>query len=40
MKPYFYSADEYLKETFGKKIFRLSSLVSRLFIIFVAEKKS
>lgn len=24
MKPYFYSADEYLKETFGKKIFRLS----------------
>ena len=24
MKPYFYSADEYLKETFGKKMFRLS----------------
>lgn len=24
MKPYFYSADEYFKETFGKKIFRLS----------------
>lgn len=24
MKPYFYSANEYLKETFGKKIFRLS----------------
>lgn len=24
MKPYFYSANEYLKKTFGKKIFRLS----------------
>ncbi|MBP3610883.1 MAG: TIGR01212 family radical SAM protein [Lachnospiraceae bacterium] len=24
MKPYFYSADEYFKETFGKKMFRLS----------------
>lgn len=24
MKPHFYSADEYLKETFGKKMFRLS----------------
>jgi len=24
MKPYFFSADEYFKETFGKKIFRLS----------------
>ncbi|MBP3568694.1 MAG: TIGR01212 family radical SAM protein [Lachnospiraceae bacterium] len=24
MRPYFYSADEYLKETFGKKMFRLS----------------
>ena len=24
MKPYFFSADEYLKETFGKKMFRLS----------------
>ena len=24
MKPYFYSADEYFKETYGKKIFRLS----------------
>ena len=24
MKPYYYSADEYFKETFGKKIFRLS----------------
>lgn len=24
MKPYFYSADEYFKETFGKKIYRLS----------------
>ena len=24
MKPYFYSADEYFKEAFGKKIFRLS----------------
>ncbi len=24
MKPYFYSADEYFRETFGKKIFRLS----------------
>lgn len=24
MKPYYYSADEYLKETFGKKMFRLS----------------
>lgn len=24
MKPYFYSADEYLKETFSKKMFRLS----------------
>lgn len=24
MKPYFYSADEYFKDTFGKKIFRLS----------------
>jgi len=24
MKPHFYSADEYFKETFGKKIFRLS----------------
>lgn len=24
VKPYFYSADEYLKETFGKKMFRLS----------------
>ena len=24
MKPYFYSADEYFKETFHKKMFRLS----------------
>ena len=24
MKPHFFSADEYLKETFGKKMFRLS----------------